>query len=128
MKFYVATRLQENARPVRDALVAAGHVCTATWIDEAGYGLGSATMGSKTPVEKAAIAARDDFEIRASDALVLVSEPDGAYVPGGKHVETGIAIGLDKPVYVVGKAENVFHWHPLVTRYADVPALLEALS
>jgi nucleoside 2-deoxyribosyltransferase len=38
---------------------------------------------------------------------------------GGRHIETGYALALNKPVVLVGDAENVFHRMPHVTRVPD---------
>lgn len=129
MKFYLATRKVENARPVRDALVAAGHLCVSSWVDEPGYALGSTSaIARHSDEELRAIASRDEAEIRDTDVLVVVAEPDGAFVPGGKHVETGMALALGKPVHVLGARENLFHWHPLVAVHADLAGLTAALA
>jgi nucleoside 2-deoxyribosyltransferase len=110
MKFYLATQKQENARPVRDALVALGHTCTATWLDLAGY----ASIPSDD-AQRAKAATTCQREVVEADVLILIAEPDGSLVRGGKHVETGMAMAWGKRVYVLGKRENVFHWHPNVT-------------
>jgi nucleoside 2-deoxyribosyltransferase len=110
MKFYVATQKQENARPVRDALVALRHTCTATWLDLQGY---ASIPGDDAQRAKAAVTC--EREVKEADVLILIAEPDGERVRGGKHVETGMALALGKRVYVLGKRENVFHWHPAVT-------------
>jgi hypothetical protein len=41
--------------------------------------------------------------------VVLIAEPEGIMVPAGKHIETGMALALGRPVYVIGRSENVFH-------------------
>lgn len=114
-KFYIATQKQENARPVRDAVVAAGHICTASWIDLEGYA--SIPQGD---AQRVAAATTCDREVQEAGELILVSEPDGSRVRGGKHVETGMALAQGKRVHVIGDKENVFHWHPLVSVYPDL--------
>lgn len=47
---------------------------------------------------------------------------------GGRHVEYGIALALEKAVIVVGPQENIFHLLPQVEHYPDWPAYLEALD
>lgn len=126
--FYVATRSQAIGRTVRSALEGLGFACGASWLDEQDYGQGSATLGEKSVAQRAAIALLDEREVRAADFLVLVSEPDGSYVPGGKHVETGMALALRKPVHVVGRRENVFHYHPRVVVHETLGDLVAWLS
>jgi len=65
--------------------------------------------------EKTRAAVENLEDVEAADLLILRAEPDRSFVPGGKHVETGAALALGKPVLVLGHPENVFHWHPLVT-------------
>lgn len=55
--------------------------------------------------ERYAIAIEDANDIRRADALVLIAGPEK--YSGGKFVEAGIAYGLGKPVYVVGRRENM---------------------
>jgi nucleoside 2-deoxyribosyltransferase len=131
MNLYIATQKQENAKPVRDAILADGHSCNASWIDLAGY---ASIPGDDEHRKQASLTC--EREVRDCDALILVAEPDGERVRGGKHVETGMAIALGKPVYVVngpwftdhGKRENVFHWHPLVTVVPDIDGLIRAIN
>lgn len=57
---------------------------------------------------------RTFLDIKLSDLLVLLTESASALVggtatSGGRHVETGFALALGKPVIVVGAPENVFH-------------------
>lgn len=58
--------------------------------------------------------AREDFEdIARADVFVLWNPPHAlGNGSGGRHVETGYALALGKPVLIVGAPENVFHWHP----------------
>ena len=62
-----------------------------------------------------AIAVQDLIDVDNADVLVVYTEPYGTPVSGGgRHVETGYALGKGKTVLVVGPHENVFHWHPNV--------------
>lgn len=50
-------------------------------------------------------------EIRASDILLYLSEKeDNPWGRGGRHVEFGYALGLDKLIWVIGPLENIFHY------------------
>lgn len=123
LRIYIATRKQENAWPVRERLIAAGHICTSTWLDERDY-----VSMPKNEATRYGIATRDLVEIASSDALVLISEPDGAYVPGGKHVEFGFALALGLRIFVLGVPENVFHWHLAVVRCESPEELVSVLG
>lgn len=102
---------------------ARGHEVTSRWLDQPGY------VGMPAEDAERISAAQENLEdVPKADALVLRSEPDGSFVPGGKHVETGAALALRKPVIVPGRPENVFHWHPLVVVVNDEAALLQQLD
>ena len=114
IKVYLAARWEQAAfmRQWREALDALGIGCASNWLDVAATGLRAieddATMEAN---------ARLDFrDVHEADALILYSPKAGlGSGRGGRHVELGIALGMDKPVILVGERENVFHWHPTVT-------------
>jgi hypothetical protein len=45
---------------------------------------------------------------------------------GGYHVELGYALGLGKPIHVVGPVHNIFYSLPHITRHESVDDFLEA--
>jgi len=110
MSFYIASKSQVVARKWKEILESEGYDIVARWIDEYDFGSGP----PYDDIKRSENAVADEEDIRAADALIFRSEPDGVRVAGGKHVETGIAIALHKQVYVIGPKENIFHWHPLV--------------
>src|SRR5690349_10728046 len=113
MRLYIAGHSQEQARATKDLLEEHGYEIVARWIvKDTKFASG---LNAYSDSERQNLAAMDEHDVRESDALVLLAEPEGKTVPGGKHVETGIALALSKRVYVVGRRENLFHWHPLVT-------------
>lgn len=79
----------------------AGIELTSTWLDNAEDGMSFEDI------------ARIDLEdVKRADVLVVYTEPYGTpFTGGGRHVETGYAMGLGKEVIVVGPLENIFHWH-----------------
>ncbi len=53
-------------------------------------------------------------DLQVADLVLVFTPAEGAavgYQTGGRHVELGIAIGLEKPIVIIGPAENVFHAH-----------------
>lgn len=127
MKLFIASHSQEAAKQLMDRLHKSGHVVTSRWIKldtKFSHGLKSYSDDEKTQV-----AQMDEEDVRAAtDGLVLIAETSGRPVPGGKHVETGIALALGHPVYVIGSRENVFHWHPCVRVFPNEDAFLTALA
>jgi hypothetical protein len=111
------------ARLLRDALARSGIECTSRWLDEEGF-IGDTGDFELDEERIRSVASKDDDDVRAAtDGLILISETKGHRVNGGKHVETGLALGLGRKVYVLGRRENIFHWHPLVRvfeRYEDL--------
>jgi hypothetical protein len=45
-----------------------------------------------------------------------------------KLEQAGVAIGQGKPVFNIGRRENMLMWHPLVTQFYSVEALIEFLD
>lgn len=122
MRIYIASHSQSRASELKRVLEGHGHVIVARWIDcDTKFGLG---VSAYSDDERRALAVMDDEDVRRADALVLLAEPEGQTVPGGKHVETGIAIALGRLVFVLGRRENLFHWHPAVTPVSSVKSLL----
>jgi len=126
-KLYVASHNRENAQSVRDQLLRAGHQPICQWVDRAEeWDRGWQALTQK---EKYAVVYRDLHDLeRAVDGLVLLAGPSDKSWSGGKHVELGYCLALRRPVWVVGEAENVFHFHDEVKVLSSVEALLDALA
>jgi nucleoside 2-deoxyribosyltransferase len=126
MRLYIASHSQDTARRLKDTVEAAGHTVVSQWVTaDLKFSHCTATY---THEERISLALLDEADVRRSDALILMAEEEGNWVPGGKHVETGIALALGKPVVVLGHRENVFHWHPRVQIASTVDELLKMLS
>ncbi|MES0071850.1 hypothetical protein [Mesorhizobium sp. M0058] len=88
-----------------------------TWIDEAGAG---------ETVDFADLWSRCVDEAANASAVLLYREP--GEVLKGAFIEAGVALAAGKPVLAIGCEEFSFVNHPLVTQFADVPAVLAALA
>lgn len=108
MKIYVACHSREEAQTAADQLRYLGHDIVSTW-----HSKEFLPTEQHTPEERVTIAVEDEFDIRRADALLLISGPDR--YPGGKFVETGIALGLGLRVFVLGRRENMLLWLPQIT-------------
>lgn len=88
MKFYIASGLENKAavQYVRDRLIEAGHIHTYDW-----------TKNSRATTEEQLqiIGTAERDAVRESDVVIVL-------LPGGKgtHTELGIAIGLEKKIYI----------------------------
>lgn len=74
--------------------------------------------------------ARDDFrDVAGCELLIAFTEqPRTSSSRGGRHVELGIALGLRKPVIIVGPRENIFCWLEDVRQFETWEACLDALQ
>jgi hypothetical protein len=116
-----ALRAQKEMKKRRDELEAIGHTVTARWVD------------NQHADDTAVTHAKEDIEdIESADVFLAFTEPERKYVAyaarGGRHVELGVALALDKRVLVVGYRENVFVWLPKIEFFKDWPDALKALG
>lgn len=75
--------------------------------------------------------AREDVEdLYASDIVISFTEQPRipSATRGGRHVEFGLALALNKQCIVVGPRENVFHWLPSVRHCDTWQEVLEMFS
>jgi nucleoside 2-deoxyribosyltransferase len=81
---------------------------TSTWMEEPhGPNVQLSDVGKSELIE---YAYRDLLEITQADIVVFFSvDPTTATFRGGRHVEFGYALGIRKPILVVGPEENIFH-------------------
>jgi hypothetical protein len=130
--YYLAARYTRRLElcGYRAELQALGHDVPARWLngshqlDNQGRPIGEAgellfENGSPEADQYRQRFAQDDYyDVIAADRLIAFTEqPRSGHSRGGRHVELGIALGLDIPVVVVGPRENVFCWLPQVTHY-----------
>lgn len=105
VKVYVASHCRWAALHVAEVLNRQGHSITSRWHYKA-FNL----TETHTVEERFEIAQEDYDDVKSADYLVLVAGSEK--YPGGKFVETGIAIGLGKKVIVIGRRENMLIWLP----------------
>lgn len=129
MRVYIAAHYSRKAEMIQMAQVLQEHGVdnTATWLTEPHAA--TTTMRSMPYSALYNYALRDLEDISRADALVLFSFD--SLLPacrGGHNVEMGLALGLGKPVYIIGPHENIFHYLPKVMHFSDVAGLLEVLE
>lgn len=107
MRIYIASHSRELAEEAASVFERKSYVISSRWHRKAFH-----PTHMHTEDECAAIAQEDYDDIASSDGLVLIAGPDK--YSGGKFVEAGIAIGLGKPVTVIGRRENMLLWLPSV--------------
>jgi nucleoside 2-deoxyribosyltransferase len=99
MRVYIASHDRWAALYLKAVFLLARHEVVSTWHDTKFL-----PTSQMSDTECADAAERDIGEIQQSDCLCLISGPDR--YSGGKFVEAGIAIGMGKPVCVLGQIEN----------------------
>jgi hypothetical protein len=72
---------------------------------------------------------RDFQDIQAADALILLAPAKENHLRGGL-VEAGYALGLGKPVYLVGDHADFGSWqyHPMVRKFEKMEDCLDHLE
>jgi nucleoside 2-deoxyribosyltransferase len=130
VKIYLAARYsrREELLDYRAHLQAIGHEVTSRWlhgnhqIDDAGLSVEGEHK------ERVRFALEDWEDLDAADTVINFTEtPRSTSSRGGRHVEFGAALAMDKRCIVVGPRENVFHCLPAVEVYANFDEALAAL-
>jgi nucleoside 2-deoxyribosyltransferase len=109
MKIYVATKWENKARAkdIMNQLENLGHSITYDWT----------TQEQESSVQ----AANDIKGVQQADCVVGLFEWDFVYK--GALIEVGAALGLEKPVFVLGDAlitKTLFFKHPLVKHITSI--------
>jgi len=105
MKIYLAARFerQDEIRDYRRQLEALGHRVLSSWLD------GCVADSSTSPMDKKNIAHQELLEIGSCDCLIMFTgDLQGGYTTAAHKVEFGIAVGLQKNLFIIGPRENVF--------------------
>lgn len=133
-QIYLASRYsrREELCGYRIQLAQNGFLVQARWLDgghqlsDRGIPIGDGKENAKLRAKFA----RDDWEdVTNADAVINFTEsPRSNASRGGRHVEYGIALGMRKPVYVVGYRENIFHWLPEVLFFETFDEVLRVLA
>jgi nucleoside 2-deoxyribosyltransferase len=117
-------------REVRERLIGLGYRVTSRWLDAPSAIPATSDADQEGGAERLAVIARQDFEdIVAADVVVVFNPAEFCSIGrGGRHVETGYALALGKPVAIVGARGNVFHWLPQIALLSDWSTLPEWLG
>lgn len=130
LKVYLASRWEDRDEIItyRDFLVKNANIeSTGRWLTPSHPRLKNKVANDvKTGT---LVQARDIEDILSADVVVVFS-PKKAHGngTGGRHVECGIAIGTNKPIFIVGVRENVFHCNKNVTNVQNINKLVPRLK
>jgi hypothetical protein len=134
LKVYVAARWDDrgDACIAKAILEEHGVYCTSTWLTPHDNQSMDAlkARGPDVVVKEARERAIKDFDdIREADCLLVLSPRKGfRNATGGKHVETGFALAIGRPIFLMGERENIFHYHPMVRLVGSVADFLKAME
>jgi hypothetical protein len=127
MKIYLAAKYSRHPemRDVRERLQKIGHLVTSRWI-EGNHEISEVNADA----DRQRFAVEDWMDLKDAEAVLWFAEPEKieGRNRGGRHVEFGLAIAWNIPVFVVGRKENVFHWLPEVRHFASPDEALTALT
>lgn len=132
MKVYLAARYSRHGEMAQYAadLAAHGHTVTSRWI----HGDHDLPLGvSQAEAEAIGVRfAQEDWQdlMEAGAVINFTEEPGkaGGRNRGGRHVEFGAALAMQKRCIVVGWRENVFHHLPEVQFAPDWPTALDMVG
>lgn len=115
LSVYLASRHEDrpDVIKVRKQLLKRGVLVTSRWLLEGGV---LKTNIVENEREGSLHVQTNDIEDINKADVVVVFSPKKAFgnSTGGRHVEFGYALGVKKPLILVGFRENVFHWNPKV--------------
>lgn len=127
MKIYIAARFSRRpeAHALAKELQQLGHKITSRWVKpDSDHVTPTGLSQQAADAERERFAKEDLEDLIACDMCVSLMEEPRGNGRGGRHVEFGIAIGLDKRLVIVGPRETVFHHLPNVAWHPDVESLL----
>ncbi|MFA5266310.1 MAG: hypothetical protein WC378_21005 [Opitutaceae bacterium] len=138
MRIYIAARFDRlpEMNIHADELRQKGHIVDCRWLngshqlhpgaEQLDGSAGFISVDEGVTMQALPFALDDVEDLAAADAIILFSEwPESHSKRGGRHVEFGIALGLNKKLFIVGPPrENVFHCLPQVTRFNTWPECL----
>lgn len=130
MKIYLAARYsrREELLGYKEQIEAGTrHVVISRWLagahqwDPVAAAIESPEAADDIPPEAVRFAQEDVEDVLSADLLIAFTEKPRANLAsrGGRHVELGMALALDKAVFIVGPRENVFCTLPAVQHYPD---------
>jgi len=119
-KIYITApyELRKSAQEAMKFFAEIGIECTARWI----WQDDSAILSHEW-------AQADLNDVWLANILVALNPPEWAKNgSGGRHVELGIALTLEKPIYLIGERTNIFHYHDRVTVCATLDEARDMIS
>lgn len=133
MHIYIASRYSRFPEMQQHAhvLESEGHTVTSRWI-RGQHSLDESLNRGQSDEVRENFAIEDIEDLTKSD--IVLSFTETVLVPagdrpskGGRHVEFGMGVALNKRMVNIGPREHVFHWLPNVEHYGSVDEFLDVL-
>lgn len=128
MKIYIASRFsrRHECHDVAKFLMGHGHEITSRWVKPDSDHVVPVGMSQQAADDERRRFAMEDIEdVIACDCMVSLMEEPRSNSRGGRHVEFGYALALEKYMVVIGPRETVFHhldrieYHPTIDAFKD---------
>ena len=133
MHVYIASRysrfpeMQVNAEILQEE----GHIITSRWI-WGGHEMQDGEDRHAYERRNEEFAIEDIEDLMKADIVLSFTEDLNVKTDrpskGGRHVEFGMGVALNKRMVVIGPREHVFHWLPNVEHYGSVNEFLDVLK
>jgi nucleoside 2-deoxyribosyltransferase len=130
MKFYIAARFSRRpeAHMLAKKLLKLGHQITSRWVKpDSDHVAPSGLSEQAADAERTRFAIEDCEDVRACDCCISLMEEPRNNGRGGRHVEFGFALGLQKELIIIGPRETVFHHLPKVKHFNTIDEFIENL-
>jgi hypothetical protein len=133
MHIYLAARYSRHPEMAKHAkkIEKAGHRVTSRWI-RGSHSLDESIDRGQSDEVRANFAIEDIEDLTKADVVISFTEEMieqvGRPSKGGRHVEFGMGVALNKRMVVIGPREHVFHWLPNVEHYGSVAEFLSVLN
>lgn len=111
MRVYLASRFGRwpDMQRYADQLISMGHTVTSSWHSRDHLDTHAKYDLTPTTEQRLDWATRDMVDIIAADTLIAFTEEPRGDSRGGRHVEYGAALALEKRTAVIGPLEHIFH-------------------
>lgn len=128
---YIAARF--SRRPEANALARElqnrGHSITSRWVKpETDHVLPTGISRQAEDSERRRFAMEDMDDVRQCDWCISLMEEPRSNTRGGRHIEFGVALALNKKLTIIGPRETVFHHLDDIEQYNTIDEFVASLA
>ena len=130
MKIYLAARYSKlpTINQWAEDLEALGHTIVSRWSVKDSHLMPGELSEQAADNERQRFCMEDIEDLQSCDCLISLQEEPRGNGRGGRHVEYGFALALNKRIIIVGPRETVFHHHPNVEHFDSWDEVLVKLT